>query len=62
MEFLEKEYKTPSCPKDVFKVTQAVLTPQASIVALNLNVDLKDFGAMEQSRDEMAAGTPRHQV
>ena len=45
MEFLENEYKKPSCPKDVFKVTQAILTPQTSTLKHNLIGNLEDFGA-----------------
>lgn len=45
MEFLEDEYKKPSCPKDVFKVTQAILTPQTSTLEHNLIGNLEDFGA-----------------
>ena len=45
MEFLEKEYKKPSCHKDVFKVTQAILTPQTSTLEHNLIGNLLDFGA-----------------
>ena len=47
MEFLEKEYKKPSCSKDVFKVTQAILTPQTSTLVDNLSGNLKDFVAMK---------------